>query len=55
MSAFALEDSIIYHTYSAYTRGTNVLWGMYQYLDRATKGRNETGPWLRLRDEYDNS
>jgi predicted dithiol-disulfide oxidoreductase (DUF899 family) len=30
MSAFALEDGVVYHTYSAYTRGLDVLWGMYQ-------------------------
>ncbi|MBO3748389.1 DUF899 domain-containing protein [Streptosporangiaceae bacterium NEAU-GS5] len=54
MSAFALEDDIVYHTYSAYARGTDILWGMYQWLDRAPHGRNETGRWYRLRDEYDN-
>jgi len=54
MSAFALEDGIVYHTYSAYARGLDALWGMYQWLDRAPKGRNETGPWFRRRDEYDN-
>lgn len=43
MSAFALEDGVVYHTYSTYARGTDVLWGMYQWLDRAPKGRNETG------------
>jgi predicted dithiol-disulfide oxidoreductase (DUF899 family) len=53
MSAFALEDGVVYHTYSAYARGVDVLWGMYQWLDRAPKGRNETGPWFRRRDEYD--
>ena len=53
MSAFALEDGIVYHTYSAYARGMDVLWGMFQWLDRAPKGRNETGRWYRLRDEYD--
>jgi predicted dithiol-disulfide oxidoreductase (DUF899 family) len=53
MSAFALEDGIVYHTYSAYARGVDALWGMYQWLDRAPKGRNETGPWFRRRDEYD--
>jgi predicted dithiol-disulfide oxidoreductase (DUF899 family) len=42
----------VYHTYSAYARGTDILWGMYQWLERAQLGRNETGPWLRLRDEY---
>jgi predicted dithiol-disulfide oxidoreductase (DUF899 family) len=52
MSAFALEDGAVYHTYSAYARGADVLWGMYQWLDRAPKGRNETGPWFRRRDEY---
>ncbi len=54
MSAFALEDGVVYHTYSAYARGLDALWGMYQWLDRAPKGRNETGPWFRRRDEYDN-
>jgi predicted dithiol-disulfide oxidoreductase (DUF899 family) len=53
MSAFALEEGVVYHTYSAYARGTDVLWGMYQWLDRAPKGRNETGPWFRRNDEYD--
>ena len=52
MSAFALEDGIIYHTYSAYARGLDALWGMYQWLDRAPKGRNETGLWFRRHDEY---
>ena len=55
MSAFAFEDGIVYHTYSAYARGLDALWGMYQWLDRAPKGRNETGPWFRRRDEYDNA
>jgi predicted dithiol-disulfide oxidoreductase (DUF899 family) len=43
MSAFALEDGVVYHTYSAYARGLDGLWGMYQWLDRAPLGRNETG------------
>src|ERR1700720_4368556 len=43
VSAFALEDGVVYHTYSAYERGLDVLWGMYQWLDRAPLGRNETG------------
>jgi predicted dithiol-disulfide oxidoreductase (DUF899 family) len=55
MSAFALEDGIVYHTYSTYARGVDGLWGMYQWLDRAPKGRNETGPWFRRHDEYDNA
>jgi predicted dithiol-disulfide oxidoreductase (DUF899 family) len=52
MSAFVLEDGVVYHTYSTYARGLDGLWGMYQWLDRAPKGRNETGIWWRLRDEY---
>lgn len=55
MSAFVLEDNIVYHTYSAYARGLDVLWGMYQWLDRAPKGRNETGLWFRRHDEYNKS
>src|ERR1700730_17708427 len=53
VSAFALEDGVVYHTYSAYGRGIDVLWGMYQWLDRAPLGRNETGFWWRRHDEYD--
>jgi predicted dithiol-disulfide oxidoreductase (DUF899 family) len=53
MSAFVLEDGVIYHTYSAYSRGLDGLWGVYQWLDRAPRGRNETGPWYRRHDEYD--
>jgi predicted dithiol-disulfide oxidoreductase (DUF899 family) len=52
MSAFALEEGVVYHTYSTYARGVDGLWGMYQWLDRAPKGRNETGPWFRRHDEY---
>jgi predicted dithiol-disulfide oxidoreductase (DUF899 family) len=52
ISAFVLEDAIIYHTYSAYSRGVDGIWGMYQWLDRAPKGRNETGVWWRRHDEY---
>ena len=53
MSAFAFEDGAVYHTYSAYERGIDVLWGMYPWLDRAPRGRNETGIWWRRHDEYD--
>ena len=54
MSAFVLEDGIIYHTYSTYARGLDGLWGMYQWLDRAPQGRNENGGvWWRRHDEYD--
>jgi predicted dithiol-disulfide oxidoreductase (DUF899 family) len=52
MSAFALEDGVVYHTYSTYARGLDGLWGMYQWLDRAPRGRNESGAWWRRRDEY---
>ena len=54
MSAFVLEDGVVYHAYSAYARGLDGLWGMYQWLDRAPKGRNETGIWWRRHDEYEN-
>jgi predicted dithiol-disulfide oxidoreductase (DUF899 family) len=53
MSAFALDDGTVYHTYSTYGRGVDVLWGMYQWLDRAPLGRNEDGMWWRRHDEYD--
>jgi predicted dithiol-disulfide oxidoreductase (DUF899 family) len=53
MSAFALDGGAVYHTYSAYARGLDGLWGMYQWLDRAPRGRNETGLWFRRHDEYE--
>jgi predicted dithiol-disulfide oxidoreductase (DUF899 family) len=53
MSAFVLEEGVVYHTYSTYARGLDALWGMYPWLDRAPKGRNETGVWWRRHDEYD--
>src|SRR5207247_7739321 len=53
MSAFALEGGVVYHTYSTYARGLDALWGMYQWLDRAPKGRNEAGVWWRRHDEYE--
>ncbi|MDE2113157.1 MAG: DUF899 domain-containing protein [Alphaproteobacteria bacterium] len=53
MSAFVLDEGDIFHTYSCYARGLDGLWGMYQWLDRAPMGRNESGgPWKRRRDEY---
>jgi predicted dithiol-disulfide oxidoreductase (DUF899 family) len=60
MSTFAIQDGVVYHTYSAYARGIDALWGMYQWLDRAPKGRNEARTpdaplnWYRRHDEYDN-
>jgi len=53
VSAFVLEDDVVYHTYSAFSRGLDGLWGMYQWLDRAPKGRNEQGLWWRHHDKYD--
>ena len=53
MSAFAVEDGVVYHTYSTYARGLDGLWGMYQWLDRAPKGRNEKGIWWRHHDKYE--
>src|SRR5947208_14794931 len=44
MSAFVLEDGVVYHAYSTYARGVDGLWGMFQWLDGARKGRNDTGP-----------
>jgi len=53
LSAFAREDGAVYHTYSTYARGLDGLWGMYQWLDRAPKGRNEKDLWWRRHDEYE--
>ena len=52
LSTFVRQDDVIYHTYSTYARGLDGLWGMYQWLDRAPKGRNEQGIWWRRNDEY---
>ena len=54
LSAFARQGDAVYHTYSAYARGVDGLWSMYQWLDRAPRGRNEDGPgpWFRRHDEY---
>jgi predicted dithiol-disulfide oxidoreductase (DUF899 family) len=52
ISAFALEDGVVYHTYSTYERGVDDLWGMYAWLDRAPLGRNEPDMWWRRHDEY---
>ena len=58
MRAFALSEGVVYHTYSAYARGLDGLWGLYQWLDRAPKGRNEGDPqqlWMRRHDEYESA
>jgi predicted dithiol-disulfide oxidoreductase (DUF899 family) len=52
LSAFVMKDGAIYHTYSSYARGLDGVWGMYQWLDRAPLGRNETGIWWRHHDKY---
>jgi len=52
MSTFVLEDGVVHHVYSTYARGLDGLWGMYQWLDRAPRGRNESGIWWRRHDEY---
>jgi predicted dithiol-disulfide oxidoreductase (DUF899 family) len=53
MSAFALADGVVHHTYSTYARGLDGLWAMYQWLDRAPLGRNERGIWWRHHDDYE--
>jgi predicted dithiol-disulfide oxidoreductase (DUF899 family) len=52
LSAFILKDDVVYHTYSTYARGLDVLWNTYQWLDRAPLGRNESGFWFRHHDDY---
>jgi predicted dithiol-disulfide oxidoreductase (DUF899 family) len=55
LSAFALSDGRVYHTYSAYARGVEIVMGFYPILDRAPLGRNEGGSeefWIRRHDEY---
>ena len=53
-SMFALRDGVVHHTYSAYARGLDATWGMFQWLDRAPLGRNEAdGFWLRRHDQYE--
>jgi predicted dithiol-disulfide oxidoreductase (DUF899 family) len=54
LSAFALEDGVVYHTYSTYDRGTDALNATWQLLDRAPKGRgDEFEGWPRRRFEYE--
>jgi predicted dithiol-disulfide oxidoreductase (DUF899 family) len=53
LSTFAREDGHVYHTYSAYARGCEPLWSMWQWLDRAPLGRNEGDmSWFHRHDEY---
>jgi predicted dithiol-disulfide oxidoreductase (DUF899 family) len=56
LSAFALEDDVVYHTYSTGARGLEIMLGYYGLLDRAPKGRDEGDPpemWIRRHDEYE--
>jgi predicted dithiol-disulfide oxidoreductase (DUF899 family) len=61
ISVFARDgDGSLYHTYSTYSRGLDMLNGAYHYLDLLPKGRDEDAlpyhmDWLRLRDEYPTS
>jgi predicted dithiol-disulfide oxidoreductase (DUF899 family) len=55
LSAFARSGGAVYHTYSTYQRGLEVLMGYYPLLDRTAKGRDEGSPavpWMRRHDEY---
>ena len=57
LSAFALEDGVVYHTYTSQERGGDILIGAYQFLDRAPRGRDEDGlewpmAWVQRHDEY---
>jgi predicted dithiol-disulfide oxidoreductase (DUF899 family) len=50
-------DGTVYHTYSCYSRGLDMMNGAYHYLDLVPKGRDESGPgsrmaWVRLHDSY---
>lgn len=53
LSAFALEDGEVFHTYSAYGRGVEAVWGVYAWLDRAPMGRRDEEYWHRRTDEYE--
>jgi predicted dithiol-disulfide oxidoreductase (DUF899 family) len=56
MSAFARDGDDVFHTYSAYSRGLDGLWTMWQWLDRAPLGRNEGDmSWFHRHDEYPSS
>jgi predicted dithiol-disulfide oxidoreductase (DUF899 family) len=60
LSAFALDEGVVYHTYSCYARGLDVFNGANQLLDRAPKGRDEDDlpvpvAWLRRHDEYEHA
>lgn len=52
MVCFAMQDGVVHHTYSTYARGVDAMWGLFQVLDRAPKGRRDDELKLRLHDEY---
>jgi predicted dithiol-disulfide oxidoreductase (DUF899 family) len=56
VSVFAREGDAVYHTYSCYARGLDILNGAYNILDLVPKGRDEGGQnmvWLRHHDSYE--
>jgi predicted dithiol-disulfide oxidoreductase (DUF899 family) len=58
LSAFAVKDGVVYHTYSCYARGLEAFNSAYQLLDRAPNGRDEDElpvppSWIRRHDQYD--
>jgi len=55
MSAFALEDGTVFHTYSTYDRGVEQFMGTFGFFDVAPFGRNEESPsdWWQRHDEYE--
>jgi predicted dithiol-disulfide oxidoreductase (DUF899 family) len=56
LSAFTLDEGVVYHTYSGYARGVDGIWNMWQWLDRAPLGRNEGDySWFRRHDRYESS
>jgi predicted dithiol-disulfide oxidoreductase (DUF899 family) len=56
ISVFRKDEDGIFHTYSCYSRGVDMLNGAYHYLDLTAKGRDEapgnTQAWVRRHDEY---
>lgn len=52
LSAFALHDGTVHHTYSTFDRGTDCLNAVWQLLDRAPLGRGNVPNWPRRRYEY---
>ncbi|HVZ50601.1 MAG TPA: DUF899 domain-containing protein [Pseudolabrys sp.] len=58
LSAFIKDNGAVYHTYSTYARGLDILIGAYNFLDMTPKGRDEAGlrhgmAWVKRHDEYD--